>query len=92
MISDIIIAIVEIKKDGVTESASIKQLENYMRMSAPKSRTTYIDGFLIAGDRTAHYQLNSGDIDAEPHLIAEYDTDSTELIRVLHGIARENWN
>jgi hypothetical protein len=88
---DTIINIVEVKKDDEVLSESEAQIARYMRFAAPKQRAPELKCFLVCGNVTQVWMLQSPRHDAIPVKVDEYATTSPQFADDLHQIAKEFW-
>lgn len=91
---DILIGLMEIKRDDVLERTAISQMVDYMKRAALKgvNRAPGLLGFLVLGADTRVYQLMSSSHDAEVEEIYIAPTDGLKIEEELRSIATQYWN
>lgn len=93
--SDIILMVIEIKRDNEDSKASIGQLEDYLITCNTKRRITDLRALLIEGKRTRLYEIRYGRRGASRPRIKEVrciDTRSEGVLQWMVGAAENAWN
>ncbi|KAF8958792.1 hypothetical protein BDZ97DRAFT_1840766 [Flammula alnicola] len=88
---DTILIIVEVKRDSRSLPSSRRQIQQYLQLAATKRRVRFLQGFLIVGDVTESYYLNSEHRDAVAVRGPSFVTTNLALKARLHQVAAQNW-
>jgi len=89
--NDTILLIVEVKKNGNSITTSRLQIQEYLRMAAPKRRVRLLQGLLVMGPTTESFFLVSGAHDAAVVPGPSFHTTGQNLQTHIHTIAAQNW-
>jgi hypothetical protein len=87
---DILVALIEVKKSGISELLATLQMSKYMGIAATKeNRAAELKGFLVLGDQTMVYQLQSASHDAPVSVRECVPTCGEKFEKYLRDIAAE---